>query len=221
MEYVHDIQAQEGVEVSRLLHIIYNYEIVSQNNSDTIWVTELSRCLLRSWLMRKNGKVKVSHHEAMKMHIGSGLHIRLQKILQKNGFETEKRVEKKTALGFSIVGRVDVFDKEENTVYEFKYTHNDKLDSVRLNNYLRQLNYYIEMANAMAGYLVVVHADGHVTEIKRDWAETDLERRANAFGISVKEDILPPKKPKPDSECAECPFYNFCWGNGVKKDDVK
>ncbi len=37
---------------------------------------------------------------------------------------------------------------EENTVYELKYTHYDKLDKSRLSNYLRQLNYYIEMTNA-------------------------------------------------------------------------
>ncbi|AAQ73269.1 CRISPR/Cas system associated [Sulfolobus spindle-shaped virus 2] len=205
--------------MSRLLTIIYNYEIVS-NDTQTIWVTELTRCLRRSWLMRKNGKVKLSHYEIMKMHIGTGLHMRLQRILQKNGFETEVKVQKKTALGFIVVGKIDVYDKEEGTVYELKYTHLDELDRPRLNNYLRQLNYYIEMANALAGYLIIVHADGRVEEIKRDWAETDLEARANAFGISVEENILPPRKSKQDSECAECPFYNFCWRgdrNGVRQ----
>jgi len=178
--------------MSRLLT---NYEIVSQND---IWVTELSRCLKRSYLMRKEGKTKVGLNEAMKMR--SGLHMRLQSLLRKHGFETEVRVQRKTALG---VGRIDVYDKEENTIYELKYTHND---NVRLNNYLRQLNYYIEMANAMK---VIVHANGSV---KRDWAETDLEKRANAFGIYVEENTLPPKKSRPDAECIECPFYNFCWG---------
>jgi CRISPR-associated exonuclease Cas4 len=161
--------------------------------------------------MRREGKVKVSFTDSMKMHIGAGLHIRLQKILAKHGFETEVKVEKKTALGFTVVGRVDVYDKEENVVYELKYTHNEKLDKVKLNNYLRQLNYYIEMINAMKGYLVIVHADGSVEEIKSDWSETDLERRANAFGIYVDENILPPRKKTPDSECFDCPFYNFCW----------
>ncbi len=204
--------------MSRLLNILYNYEIVTQNDNRTIWVTELSRCLRRSFLLRKNGRTKVDFKEAMKMHIGAGLHIRLQKILAKQGFETELRVEKKTALGFTVVGRVDVYDREENVVYELKYTHNEKLDKVKLNNYLRQLNYYIEMANALKGYLVIIHADGSVEEIKSDWGETDLEKRANAFGIYVDENILPPKKPKPDTECNECPFYNFCWG---KKSNVK
>ncbi len=106
--------------MSRLLHILYNYEIVAQNDTDKIWVTELSRCLRRSYIMRKEGKTKVSLQEAMKMHIGAGLHIRLQKILAKQGFQTEMRVERKTALGFTVVGRVDVYDKEENTVYELK-----------------------------------------------------------------------------------------------------
>lgn len=198
--------------MSRLLTILYNYEIVSQNDTKNIWVTELSRCLKRSYLMRKEGKTKVGLNEAMKMHIGSGLHMRLQSLLRKHGFETEVRVQRKTALGFQIVGRIDVYDKEENTIYELKYTHNDKLDSVRLNNYLRQLNYYIEMANAMKGYLVIVHANGSVEEIKRDWAETDLEKRANAFGIYIEENKLPPRKNRPDAECIECPFYNFCWG---------
>ncbi|ABV26217.1 CRISPR/Cas system associated [Sulfolobus spindle-shaped virus 4] len=206
--------------MSRLLTILYNYEIVSQNDGKTIWVTELARCLRRSFLMRRQGRVKLKLEETMKMHIGSGLHIRLQRILEKHGFETEKRVERKTALGFQIVGKVDIYDKEENTIYELKYTHNDKLDNVRLNNYLRQLNYYIEMINAMAGYLIIVHADGRVEEIKRDWSETDLESRANAFGISVEENILPPRKSKQDSECAECPFFNLCWSgdrNGVRQ----
>jgi len=198
--------------MSRLLHILYNYEIVAQNDTDKIWVTELSRCLRLSFLMRKEGKTKPPMDQLMKMHIGAGLHIRLQKILAKQGFQTEMRVERKTALGFTVVGRVDVYDKEENTIYELKYTYNDKLDKVRLNNYLRQLNYYIEMANAMKGYLVIIHANGNIEEIKRDWAETDLEARANAFGIYVKENKVPPKKPKPDTECTECPFYNFCWG---------
>jgi CRISPR-associated exonuclease Cas4 len=161
--------------------------------------------------MRKEGKTKLPINQIMKMHIGAGLHIRLQKILAKHGFETEVRVQRKTALGFTVVGRVDVYDKEENVVYELKYTHNEKLDKVKLNNYLRQLNYYIEMANALKGYLVIIHADGSVEEIKRDWGETDLEARANAFGIYVDENILPPKKPKPDTECNECPFYTFCW----------
>ncbi|ACZ35774.1 CRISPR/Cas system associated [Sulfolobus spindle-shaped virus 7] len=206
--------------MSRLLHIIYNNEIVSQNTSDTIWVTELTRCLRKSFLMRKNGKVKLNNYEIMKMHIGTGLHMRLQRILQKNGFETEVKVQKKTALGFTVVGKIDIFDREENTVYELKYTHLDELDRPRINNYLRQLNYYIEMINAMAGYLVIVHADGRVEEIKRDWSETDLESRANAFGISVEENILPPKKTKFDSECLECPFFNLCWSgdrNGVRQ----
>jgi len=163
--------------------------------------------------MRKEGKTKLPINQIMKMHIGSGLHMRLQSLLRKQGFETEVRVQRKTALGFQIVGRIDVYDKEENTIYELKYTHNDKLDKVRLINYLRQLNYYIEMANAMKGYLVIVHADGSVEEIKRNWAETDLERRANAFGLYIDENILPPRKKRPDAECMECPFYNFCWGN--------
>ncbi len=196
--------------MSRLLNILYNYEIVSQNDK-TIWVTELSRCLRQSFLMRKEGKTKLQASQAMRIHIGAGLHIRLQKILAKHGFETEVRVQRKTALGFTVVGRIDVYDKEENVVYELKYTHHDKLDKVRLNNYLRQLNYYIEMANAMKGYLVIIHADGSVEEIKRDWAETDLEARANAFGIYAEENILPPRKKRIDAECMECPFYNFCW----------
>jgi len=198
--------------MSRLLNILYNYEIVSLN-TDTIWVTELSRCLRYSFLLRKEGKTKLQANQIMKIHIGAGLHMRLQSLLRKQGFETEVKVEKKTALGFTVVGRIDVYDKEENVVYELKYTHNDKLDSVRLNNYLRQLNYYIEMANAMKGYLVIVHANGTVEEIKRDWSETDLERRANAFGLYIDENILPPRKNRPDAECMECPFFKFCWGN--------
>ncbi len=197
--------------MSRLLNILYNYEIVSQNDTKAIWVTELSRCLRYSFLLRKEGKTRLPANQLMKMHIGTGLHMRLQKILAKHGFEVEVKVERKTAFGFTIVGRIDVYDKEENAVYELKYTHHDKLDKVRLNNYLRQLNYYIEMANAMKGYLIIVHADGTVEEIKRDWSETDLEPRANAFGIYVEENILPPRKNRPDAECAECPFYNFCW----------
>jgi len=197
--------------MSRLLNILYNYEIVAQNDPKTIWVTELARCLRRSFLMRREGKVKVSFTDSMKMHIGAGLHMRLQSLLRKHGFETEVRVQRKTTLGFTVIGRVDIYDKEENVVYELKYTHNEKLDKVKLNNYLRQLNYYIEMANAMKGYLVIVHADGSVEEIKSDWSETDLERRANAFGIYVDENILPPRKKSPNSECNECPFYNFCW----------
>ncbi|AQQ16879.1 ORF28 [Sulfolobus spindle-shaped virus 3] len=199
--------------MSRLLTILYNYEIVSQNDGKTIWVTELARCLRRSFLMRKEGKVKLNHYEIMKMHIGSGLHMRLQRILQKNGFEVEKRVERKTALGFTVTGKVDAYDKEEGTVYELKYTHDDQLNKVKLNNYLRQLNYYIEMTNATRGYLVIVHADGSVEEIKRNRVETDLESRANAFGIYVKENIQPPPKPKPDSECLDCPFFKLCWGD--------
>ncbi|AZG03341.1 hypothetical protein [Sulfolobus spindle-shaped virus] len=204
--------------MSRLIDILYNYEMITTNDTKTIWVTELSRCLRQSFLMRKE-KIRPSIDVIMRMNIGSGLHMRLQSILRKHGFETEKRVEKKTALGFQIVGKVDVYDREENTIYELKYTHHDKLDNVRLNNYLRQLNYYIEMANAMAGYLIIVHADGRVEEIKRDWSETDLEARANAFGISVEENILPPRKAKPDSECLECAFYNYCWRdrNGVRQ----
>ncbi|AZG03165.1 hypothetical protein [Sulfolobus spindle-shaped virus] len=203
---------------SRLLTIIADYQIINGNNSETIWVTELSRCLRQSFLMRKE-KIRPSIDVIMRMNIGSGLHMRLQSILRKHGFETEVKVQKKTALGFQIVGKVDVYDKEEQTVYELKYTHQQSLDNVRLNNYLRQLNYYIEMANAMAGYLIIVHADGKVEEIKRDWSETDLERRANAFGISVEENILPPRKAKPDSECLECAFYNYCWRdrNGVRQ----
>ncbi len=69
------------------------------------------------------------------------------------------------------------------------------------------------MTNASRGYLVIIHADGSIEEIKRDWAETDLEARANAFGIYLKENKIPPRKKRPDSECIECPFYNFCWGN--------
>ncbi len=76
----------------------------------------------------------------MKMHIGAGLHIRLQKLLTKYGFDAEVKVQRKTALGFEIVGRIDLYDKEENVVYELKYTHYKKLDNVKLNNYLRQLN---------------------------------------------------------------------------------
>ncbi|AAQ94383.1 CRISPR/Cas system associated [Sulfolobus virus Kamchatka 1] len=202
---------------SRLLTIIADYQIINGNNSETIWVTELSRCLRQSFLMRKN-PVRPTLDTLMRMNIGSGLHMRLQKILAKHGFEVEKRVERKTALGFNIVGKVDVYDKEENTIYELKYTHQQSLDKIRLNNYLRQLNYYIEMANALAGYLIIVHADGRVEEIKRDYSETDLEARANTFGISVEENILPPKKVKPDVECVECPFYNYCWRdrNGVR-----
>ncbi|WP_240310197.1 PD-(D/E)XK nuclease family protein [Saccharolobus solfataricus] len=190
-----------------------------QNDTKNIWVTELSRCLRQSFLLRKQERVRMHINTVMRMHIGAGLHMRLQRILAKQGFEVEKRVEKKTALGFNVVGKIDIYDREENVVYELKYTHYEKLDEVRLNNYLRQLNYYIEMAGALKGYLITVHADGGIEEIKRDWAETDLEKRANAYGIHIDEDILPPRKVRPDIECAECVFYNFCWRGG--KDEVR
>ncbi len=122
--------------VSRLLNILYNYEVKTQNDTKNIWVTELARCLRYSFLLRKEGKLRLGLKESMKMHIGAGLHIRLQKLLSKYGFESEVKVEKKTALGFKIVGRIDVYDKEENVVYELKYTHNSKLDTdKRLNDY--------------------------------------------------------------------------------------
>ncbi len=197
--------------MSRLLNILYNYEITTSNDPKVIWVTELARCLRYSFLLRKEGKMRLGFKESMKMHIGAGLHIRLQKLLSKYGFESEVKVEKKTALGFKIVGRIDLYDKEENVVYELKYTHYKKLDNVKLNNYLRQLNYYVELANALKGYLIIVHGNGNVEEIKSDHSETDLERRANAYGIYLDDNILPPRKKIPDSECFECPFYNFCW----------
>ncbi|BFI75441.1 Dna2/Cas4 domain-containing protein [Sulfurisphaera ohwakuensis] len=198
--------------MSRLLSVLFDYETVSSNNIKEIWVSELSRCLRYSFLARRT-PVRFNAETLMKMHIGAGLHMRLQKILAKHGFEAEKRVERKTALGFKIVGRIDVYDPSEEAVYELKYTHHlGAIDKVKLSNYLRQLHYYMEMTEAKLGYLIIVHADGQVTEYRRTQRYTDLEARANAFGISVEENILPPRKPKPDSECAECPFFSFCWG---------
>ena len=197
-------------KLSRLLTALSEFESTPVNG-DSIWVTELARCLRYSFLARRH-PVKLELKTVMKMHIGTGLHIRLQRLLQKHGFEVEKRVELKTDLGFKVVGKIDVYDPEENAVYELKYTHFDKLDKVRFANYLRQLNYYVEMADASRGYLVIVHADGKVEEVKRPHFKTDLIRRANSFGIALEEGILPPKKPRPDLECAECPFHDICWG---------
>lgn len=200
-----------------------DYTLITNTQKDVIWVAELSRCLRQSFLIRKN-EVKFDPRHLILSNIGKGVHKQIQKILKDKGFEIEKKVEYKYD-GITITGKIDVFDPSENTVYEIKYTDSTKgkLPEEKLKKYLTQLHYYMDILHMngiknVKGFLIIIFPNGKVLELERKYSSTDLLKKATLFKIYLDDNILPDiRKTKPDTECRECPFYNFCWNTNLKR----
>jgi len=178
---------------------------------DTVYVTELTGCMRRSWYRRKLG-----YRMTKDMIAGRAVHAEL---LERVAGElpvayakAEKRIEYVISAGdvdIWLVGRVDLFiaDGDLRTFVEFKTS-----DWI-LDEHIEQANIYAVMLNIDKFYICYMPKSDEVKckEFTRTWTEQDVEDRVRKFveSLTGKE---PPQKEE-DYWCFYCEFKPECKKN--------
>jgi len=178
---------------------------------DTVYVTELTGCLRRSWYRRKLG-----YRVTKEMLAGRAVHAelleRVAEELPVAYAESEKNVEKLISIGdvdIWLVGRVDLFiaDGDVRTFVEFKTS-----DWI-FDEHIEQSNIYAVMLNIDKFYICYMPKSDEVKckEFTRTWTELNVVERVKRFVEALTKDE-PPQKEE-DYWCYYCEFRNMCKKN--------
>jgi CRISPR/Cas system-associated exonuclease Cas4 (RecB family) len=178
---------------------------------DTVYVTELTGCMRRSWYRRKLG-----YRMTKDMLAGTAVHAELlERVVEELPVahaEAEKSVEKLISTGDSdvwLVGRVDLFiaDGDLRTFVEFKTS-----DWI-FDEHVEQANIYAAVLNVDKFYICYMPKSDEVKcrEFSRTWTERDVEERVRKFVESLTKDE-PPQKEE-DVWCYYCEFKAECKKN--------
>ena len=199
-------------------------EMAKQRNppDDVIHISDVTGCLLKSYFMRR--RPFVTEAQAVIFRVGEGLHTALQKYLhEKCGWsyevEAKMRVEDKYG-GFWLVGHADLVSPD-NEVVEVKTT--SKIPEEPYHSHVMQLNAYMYMLKAKAGYVLYVEKGSgrirvfHVPFSKKLWGE--VVKRA----IKLHEALVTgrPPEPEPGPICKHCPYKFDCIPYRKKRDEVR
>jgi CRISPR-associated exonuclease Cas4 len=178
---------------------------------DTVYVTELTGCMRRSWYKRKYG-----YRVTKDMLAGRAVHAELlERVageLPVAHAEAEKKVEYTVSVGdvdVWLAGRVDLFiaDGDLRTFVEFKTS-----DWI-FDEHVEQANIYAAVLNIDKFYICYMPKSDEVKckEFSRTWTEKDVEERVRKFIESLTKDEPPPKEE--DVWCYYCEFRNVCKKN--------
>jgi len=178
---------------------------------DTVYVTELTGCLRRSWYRRKLG-----YRVTKEMLAGRAVHAELlERVVEDLPVayaEAEKKVEYVISVGdvdIWLVGRVDLFiaDGDMRTFVEFKTS-----DWI-FDEHIEQANIYAAMLNIDKFYICYMPKSDEVKckEFTRTWAELNVVERVKRFVEALTKDE-PPQKEE-DAWCYYCEFRNMCRKN--------
>jgi len=178
---------------------------------DTVYVTELTGCMRRSWYKRKGG-----YRLTKDMIAGTAVHAELlERVAKELPFayaESEKSVEKLISIGdidVWLVGRVDLFiaDGDMRTFVEFKTS-----DWI-FDEHIEQANIYAVMLNIDKFYICYMPKSDTVKckEFTRTWTEQNVVERVKRFVEALTKDE-PPQKEE-DYWCYYCEFKAMCKKN--------
>ena len=178
---------------------------------DTVYVTELTGCMRRSWYRRKLG-----YRMTKDMIAGTAVHAELlERVVEELPVayaESEKNVEKLISIGDSdvwLVGRVDLFiaDGDMRTFVEFKTS-----DWI-FDEHIEQANIYAVMLSIDKFYICYMPKSDTVKckEFERTWTEQNVVERVRRFVTALTKDE-PPQKEE-DAWCYYCEFKAMCKKN--------
>jgi CRISPR-associated exonuclease Cas4 len=178
---------------------------------DTVYVTELTGCLRRSWYRRKLG-----YRLTKDMLAGRAIHAELlERVVEELPVayaETEKEVEYVVSTGdvdIWLVGRVDLFiaDGDVRTFVEFKTS-----DWV-FDEHVEQANIYAVMLNIDKFYICYMPKSDSIKckEFSRTWTEQHIVDRVRRFVEALTRSEPPPREE--DAWCYYCEFKALCKKN--------
>jgi CRISPR-associated protein Cas4 len=178
---------------------------------DTVYVTELTGCMRRSWYRRKLG-----YRMTKDMIAGTAVHAELlERVVEDLPVayaESEKDVEKLISIGDGdvwLVGRVDLFiaDGDVRTFVEFKTS-----DWI-FDEHIEQANIYAVMLNIDKFYICYMPKSDSIKckEFSRTWTEQNVVERVRKFIESLTRSE-PPQKEE-NTWCFYCEFKAMCKKN--------
>lgn len=191
----------------------------SQRPDDALWVTEVSGCLLRSFLQRLFPRPVEDVGQAARMLAGDALHRTVLPLVAKSVRGCRGEVEREVVVpidGFDVRGRADLVLEcgGERYVVELKtmYSKPARLDEP-MPPHVRQLQYYMNALGAPRGavvYIDVQRGGVKAFELERDPGYmTELRSRARALWRAL-EALRPPRPERAPYNCHGCPFYFDC-----------
>ena len=181
------------------------------NDSSTVYVTELTGCVRRSWYKRRYG-----YRMTRDMICGTAVHREvLERVVEELPVayaESEKDVEKLISIGDSdvwLVGRVDLFiaDGDMRTFVEFKTSE------WVFEEHVEQANIYAVMLNVDKFYICYMPKSDTVKckEFERTWTEEDVKQRLAELVEHLIDNTEPPRRE--GTWCSYCEFKNLCKKN--------
>jgi len=181
------------------------------NDSSTVYVTELTGCVRRSWYKRRYG-----YRVTRDMIVGTAIHsdvlLRVALLMERSYdvVAVEKKVEKLLNVNGNdiwLVGRVDLYiaDKERNikTFVEFKTSE------WIFEEHVEQGNIYSVMLDVDKFYICYMPKSDTVKckEFERTWTESDIIER-------IKQLLSNAEPPRREGVwCSYCEFKNLCKKN--------
>jgi len=185
------------------------YERLRYGKSDPriISVTEITQCLLYSYFHRHRN---VCVPQIGSLVIGTAGHRMVMDILSEKGLIVERFVYAKRD-NIKLIGRVDVYDPNTNTVIEIKFLR--KIPPEPYKDHVLQTAIYKEMINADRALLVYIQTDDlsnvKIWRIKRKHNILDYAfERAKTLSESLLHST--PPKPEKGRWCRYCPYAFDC-----------
>jgi len=190
-------------------------EVVGQEfpkDLNTVWVSEIARCLRQSYLVRVKPKSFLGP-QLVKVFIGRLVHEGIESLL-KSKYEvvTELRVEYPVD-DFKVVGRVDALSLGgEEVILEFKVV--GEVPQEPYLDHVRQVRYYSVLTNVRRGVIVYITRDGDILPYIIKCGDTlkvkdELVGRARELRRALKYSI--PPKPERSTSCSGCPYRLECF----------
>ena len=197
-------------------------EMAKQRNppDNVIHVSDVTGCLLKSYYMRR--RPFVTEAQAVVFRVGEGVHTALQRYLHEKygwSYEVEARMPIEDEYGeFELVGHADLLSPD-NEVVEVKTT--SKIPDEPYRSHVMQLNAYMYMLKAKAGYVLYIEKGGGRIRVfpvqfsKKLWGE--VVRRAIKLHKALVTNT--PPEPEPNHLCRYCPYKFDCLPRR-KRDEV-
>ncbi len=211
------------------LAVVNSVNAGGKRPDDALWITEVSSCLLRSFLSRLFPRPVEDVGQAARILAGDALHRAVLPLVAKSVRGCSGEVEREVVVpvdGFDVRGKADLVLRCGGRPYvvELKtmYTKPARLDEP-MPSHVRQLQYYMNALGAGSGavvYIDVQRGDVKAFELERDDGYmTELLSRARVLWRSINE-LRPPLPERAPYNCHGCPYYFDC-ASGRYRDMVE
>jgi len=176
-----------------------------RTDPSTIFVTDVTQCLLKSWYQRVLD-YSPSDEKVALLVMGDDVHYLMREILGVG--EGELGLEKELGDGVKLRGRVDRVLGD--CVLEFKTV--SRAPEKPYDNHIKQIQLYMWLADKGEGFIVYVsRADGRVKAfrvLREDEVVAEMAERARRLSESLRQGI--PPEPEPSKLCKYCEYNTLC-----------